>query len=293
MNIFQVMCFVTLSHMPTFHEAAEKTYISQSSFSYNINAIETQLGVSLVERGAREFKLTDAGRAFLPYAENITNEYNRMIEKITEYKNGSKNRIRLFVDTLTSFGYNETLTAFRRKEPEIQTEITEMGGMDVIETLDSWNNAACVVFSSGNDSLPGTRRCTLLRDNFAIIVKKSNPLSKQPSIKLRDLDGKAAKVVLARSKTFLYDYVAHQFEDADVIPDIGAHTLWHNTMVDVVRELDLVAIIPSKVAGIFCPSDLKAIDIVDADSYSVDLIVSDQCEHHALLRFFDFANNPV
>ncbi|MCL2402141.1 MAG: LysR family transcriptional regulator, partial [Oscillospiraceae bacterium] len=78
MNIFQLTCFVTLTSASTFHEAAERLYISQSSFSNNIQAIERELQTSLVLRGAKSLSLTDAGREFLIYAEKIVSEYESM-----------------------------------------------------------------------------------------------------------------------------------------------------------------------------------------------------------------------
>lgn len=290
MNIFQVLCFITLAHSATFHEAAEKLYVSQSSFSNNIQTIEKRLGVCLVSRGARGFSLTEAGRAFLAYAEKIVDEYDRMTDLIEEYKELEKSRVMLFADQLSSYGYNDVLIDFHNTAPDIQIELAEVGDANPMELLRRHANAVCILFSDTGDTLDGTKRHTLLCDNLTALVSDTHPIATRPELYLSDLCGDKVKIILQRHSKFLFDYVIRQCEKAGVKPDISPHTLWYSTMLEVVRELHHVAVLPGKVAGIFKPPDMKVIDIVDADPYYIDAVIAEECTHEAALRFYEFAN---
>ena len=63
--------FIKLVEIGNFMEAADELFISQSTLSKHINALEKELEVSLFDRTTRRVKLTEAGRALLPYAVKI------------------------------------------------------------------------------------------------------------------------------------------------------------------------------------------------------------------------------
>lgn len=71
MTIEQIETFLTVTVCGTISSAAEKLFISQSSVSSRIQQLESELGVSLLirKKGYRVIELTEAGKAFLPIAE--------------------------------------------------------------------------------------------------------------------------------------------------------------------------------------------------------------------------------
>ncbi|WP_158837717.1 LysR substrate-binding domain-containing protein [Polaribacter sp. L3A8] len=62
MTIQQIKYFLTLSNELHFWKTSEKMFISQSSLSRQIQALENELGIQLFERDKRNVKLTDAGK---------------------------------------------------------------------------------------------------------------------------------------------------------------------------------------------------------------------------------------
>ena len=68
MEIRQVEYFLSIVKTGSFSEAADEHFISQSSLSKNIIALEKELGVSLFDRSKRKVFLTDAGEVFLEHA---------------------------------------------------------------------------------------------------------------------------------------------------------------------------------------------------------------------------------
>jgi len=57
--------FVTLAEELHFGRAAARLHLTQPSVSGQLRQLETDLGVQLIRRNARQVSLTDAGTAFL------------------------------------------------------------------------------------------------------------------------------------------------------------------------------------------------------------------------------------
>jgi DNA-binding transcriptional LysR family regulator len=62
----QLRLFLVLAEELHFSRAAARLFITQSALSRQIRALETHLGVRLIERSSRSVELTAAGRALLP-----------------------------------------------------------------------------------------------------------------------------------------------------------------------------------------------------------------------------------
>ena len=64
----QLRAFVSVVKLGTLTRAAEALYLSQPTVSLLLQALERELGVSLVERRRRRINLTDAGEALYELA---------------------------------------------------------------------------------------------------------------------------------------------------------------------------------------------------------------------------------
>ncbi len=61
----QIKYFLAVIDCNSFTEAAEQCFISQSAISQQISALESDLGVKLINREIRKFSLTPAGEYLL------------------------------------------------------------------------------------------------------------------------------------------------------------------------------------------------------------------------------------
>jgi len=71
MDLSKLRIFVTVARVGNFTRAAELLYLTQPTVSQQIAALEAQLGAPLIERLPRQLRLTPAGTALLPYAEQL------------------------------------------------------------------------------------------------------------------------------------------------------------------------------------------------------------------------------
>lgn len=71
MNLRFVEAFVWVARLQSISRTAEKLFLTQSAVSSRISALEEELGVPLIDRRDRVFRLTNAGNRFLDYAERF------------------------------------------------------------------------------------------------------------------------------------------------------------------------------------------------------------------------------
>ena len=71
MHLNQIKSFLTVSKMLNFTNAARQNGVPQSTISRQISDLEQQLGVRLFYRTKRDVRLTEEGRTFIPYAQEI------------------------------------------------------------------------------------------------------------------------------------------------------------------------------------------------------------------------------
>src|SRR5215212_11596242 len=69
MQLGQIEGFVEVARRSNLSRAAEALFITQPALTARLRALETEIGSPLFRRGRRGMSLTEAGRAFLPYAE--------------------------------------------------------------------------------------------------------------------------------------------------------------------------------------------------------------------------------
>ena len=70
-DIRQLQYFVTSAQLGSFSEAAQTLYTSQPHVSMVVRSLEQELGMTLLERGARGVSLTENGERIYAYAANI------------------------------------------------------------------------------------------------------------------------------------------------------------------------------------------------------------------------------
>lgn len=124
MNLRFVEAFYWVASLKSISRAAEKLYLTQSAMSSRIAKLEEELGVLLLDRSDKQFKLTAAGARFLVHA-----------NKLLELQRDAKAEMGSGVVTAVSMriGANESvlyswlipwLEELRKEQPGLELELT-------------------------------------------------------------------------------------------------------------------------------------------------------------------------
>jgi LysR family transcriptional regulator, low CO2-responsive transcriptional regulator len=77
MNIDHLEAFMYVVHLESVHKAAEALYLSQPTVTARIKTLERDLGIELFLRTGRSLTISEEGKAFIPYAEQIIGTYQQ------------------------------------------------------------------------------------------------------------------------------------------------------------------------------------------------------------------------
>ncbi|RED63954.1 LysR family transcriptional regulator [Cohnella lupini] len=76
-NIENIEAFVYVIHCGSFNKAAEALYLSQPSVTARIQSLERDLDCKLFDRQGKQIQITDEGKRFLPYAQQLLLTYQK------------------------------------------------------------------------------------------------------------------------------------------------------------------------------------------------------------------------
>src|SRR4051812_22477825 len=86
LDLAQLARFLAIAEHGSFRAAAESMRLTQPTLSWSIRQLESAVGTSLFERGARGAKLTPAGEILLPRARLIVSEGERARRDLDVFK---------------------------------------------------------------------------------------------------------------------------------------------------------------------------------------------------------------
>ena len=124
MDIHHLKIFFEACNEKSFTKAAKKLYISQSAVSIQIKKLEHTLGLQLIERNSKNFKLTFAGKELFKMSQDVFERISRMeneMTKILQYKKG-----KISIGATHNIGepiLPRIMIEFRKKFPEIEFDL--------------------------------------------------------------------------------------------------------------------------------------------------------------------------
>ncbi|MEW5868158.1 MAG: LysR family transcriptional regulator [Chloroflexota bacterium] len=186
MEIRQIQFFLAIVEAGSFSAAAEELYISQSSLSKKIIALEEELGVTLFDRSKRKISLTEAGEAFLIHARTLNAAYKAMSVELNALKTDTDSLSIAAIPVLTQYGITAQIAQFRELYPDIQVTLQELNGSNIFPSLDE--GLFDLAFTRHND-LNHNRFASIevCRDKLLVVVSTKNRHVGRSSISIKEL----------------------------------------------------------------------------------------------------------
>ena len=134
--IRQIRYFQAVVRNNSFSEAAEECHISQSAISQQIQALERELGFSLLERKNRKFTLTPSGEYFYQKSLVLIADYERMCREAGKLAKDDK--VTLSIGYLRCYSGQEfhlALEEFSAKYPDVTVKIEYGNHEELYELL--------------------------------------------------------------------------------------------------------------------------------------------------------------
>jgi DNA-binding transcriptional LysR family regulator len=140
---------IALAKEGHFGRAAVVYGVTQPTLSSAIRALEEQLGVQLVVRGARFQGLTPEGERTLIWARRIVNDARLLREEMRSARHGIAGHIRLGVIPTALARVADITGPFLKSHPDVRLTIRAASSAEIIEALDSFDLDAGVSYTDG------------------------------------------------------------------------------------------------------------------------------------------------
>jgi DNA-binding transcriptional LysR family regulator len=136
MDIDEIVTFVTIAELGGFTLAGRRLHRSQPAISRRLGILEHDLGAPMFERIRGRARLTEAGHAFLPYAEAALAALKDGREAVRGLQTGLQGAISLaLVGTLADTHVIDVLHQFARQSKDIRLELRTASSGEVTDLV--------------------------------------------------------------------------------------------------------------------------------------------------------------
>lgn len=124
MDIRSCKIIKTIAEEKNLTKASNKLFISQSTLTYTLKAIEEEVGASLFFRTPKGMKLTLAGETLLNFANKYMLSYNETLYKIKQITDNDCNELRIGVFSMYAHDeFQDILNKFIHQHPNISIRL--------------------------------------------------------------------------------------------------------------------------------------------------------------------------
>ena len=181
--------FLAVADERHFGRAAASLNLTQPALTLRIQVLEKELGIQLLQRNAREVRLTPAGEALLEHAKTLVQEEDRTLRAMKDHVAGLAGRLRISYLTLWDAGLPANIIAeFRRCYPGIKLEMTTGYSQMNVDRLTAREvDFAFVGMAIGE--YEGIAMRPLDRHEIVVVMPPSHHLAQMMSVPIKCLRG--------------------------------------------------------------------------------------------------------
>lgn len=283
MTIKQLAYFLEVAKTASFTSAAENMYISQSSLSKQIKALEDEIGMQLLSRTTRSVELTPAGAACSRYAGEMLRSYEQMMDAVSSLRSVRHGSLHVtMIPAASSYGVPENVMDFCLTYPEIETVVEEQDPSVALKMLFSRRADACIMRSC----LLNDKRCRaipLISDELVMITSVHHPFAKQREISLREAENE--QFYLLSEQTHLYGYCVKLCQTTGFTPYVAKQAFRLNTIQNLVSANMGVSLIMKQVALQAQDSSLQIVPLREHPVVDLSVVVKAE-DHSDTVRLF-------
>lgn len=258
MEIRQIQYFLSIVDTGSFSAAADEHYISQSSLSKKIIALEKELGTPLFDRSKHKVFLTDAGEVFLEHARKIHIAYKAMMVDLNGYKSDLGSFSIAAIPVIAQYGITTYIAQFKEVNPNILFTLEEIDGLNILPALEERRYDLAFTRHNFLDKEKFTS-LEIRKDKLIVVVSKNNQYATRSSISIRELQND--NFIVFDRVTDLHNLIMDECKKAGFDPTIFYSSHRKVSVFALVGANIGLALIPSKIYDYHKHPDVIAIPL--------------------------------
>ncbi|NGO67955.1 LysR family transcriptional regulator [Streptomyces boncukensis] len=206
MELQQMRYVVAVAETGSFTRAAERCLVVQSALSHQVARLERELGARLFERNSRMVRLTDAGRAFLPAAQQSVDAAERARAEVAAAAGEVRGRLAIgTIPTVAAIDLPDELGRYRVRYPKVHITVRSGSSEDLVEEVRAGSLDLAFLGVRPGFRPKGVSDRELATDELVAVLAPGHPLAREPEVDLARLAGETfvdfAEGTVARSQS--------------------------------------------------------------------------------------------
>lgn len=254
MELRHLRYFVAVAETENVSRAALKLHLSQPALSRQIRDLEQEIGFSLLERGAKSVRLTDAGRAFLEESRAVLQRAEGALAAARTVAARGQNELHIgYAPTLTVRILPPALRAFQALQPGVRVKLHDLSTEEMLDRMRGGKLLLAFTVRPAPAGLRGLRFEALTRDPLRLAVAPGHPLARQRSVTLREA---AQEPLIAYSRAEYPDYhelLTRVFASTKTRPRVAEEHDGASSLISAVEAGNGVAVVPASLLCVTGP----------------------------------------
>jgi len=286
MNLDQVTYFLAIVEQKNFTHAADQVLISQSSLSKQIKTLENELGVQLFSRCSYKIGLTEAGKAFLPFAKKFTRDYLDMMSHLSSFSNNDKPFvINLGILPILSYpGLINGLANLEYNNQNIRIDLLEREQSELKKMLDR-NQVDYALARIDYLSPDDYNFIQLTTEELGVLCPIKHHLSSKKVLSLQDL--KDESFILLNSTSSLNKLCMEACNNAGFSPIVNYMSSRHEALLAMVNAGLGLTILPKSLLDTENSKNLRYIPLRENITSTIALIRKKDMNTNKKLSIFE------
>lgn len=264
----QILAFLEVARRGNLSRAAEALYVSQPTLTARLQSLESELGEQLFIRTRRGMRLTEAGEAFLPFAEHAVQAISDGRDRLSELRRGTVGKLVLGAPpTVSTYALPALLARFTAEHPGVRLTVMTGTSEEILDLVLHDRVQLGLMRSLGNaevESVP------VYSDALLAVVSPEHRLAGR-KIRLAELAGEPL-VLFGRSSSYR-GFTEAVFRQAGLMPESVLELDNIEAAKKMVEHGIGISLVPhSAVAGELATGVLSVVELADTTLPSREIV---------------------
>jgi len=257
----QIQAFLEVARRQNLSRAAEALYVSQPTLTARLQALEAELGEQLFVRTRRGMRLTEAGEAFLPFAEHAVQALDDGRERLAEVRRGEVGKLLVGAPpTVSTYALPGLLARFTAAHPGVRLTVKTGTSEEIMEMVLHDQVQVGLMRALGH---PEVETMPVYSDAVLLIAGPKHRLAGR-RVRLEELAGETL-VLFGRSSSYR-TFTTAIFSQAGLIPSSVLELDNIEAAKKMVEHGLGISLVPhSAITGELAAGTLALVDLIDAN----------------------------
>ncbi len=200
-GIRDIEVFIRVIDSGSFKEAAAFLNVTQSALTQRLQKLEDAVGAKLIDRTTRSIALTAVGRAFLPAARRMLNQFEQAYNDIRDVIDVAGGRVTISsLISVATYVLPDVIGRFAEEHPNVGIRVIDVSEQEIMSYVRR-GEAEFAIDMRTDDIEEGLVTTPLMEDGFVLACRDDHPHAGGGAVDAAELSGMPLMILGARSGT--------------------------------------------------------------------------------------------